>query len=147
VAIARVPLKHPCLLFFDEAASALDSTSERAIHAELRHLAKGHTTVVIAHRLSTIVEADEVVILDHGRIVERGTHRELLALGERYAQMWAVQQRENTRDKVNAPSTLPVETAGKLIPGDRGAAALLPHPAVPFPASPQRSLATTPLGM
>jgi ABC-type transport system involved in Fe-S cluster assembly fused permease/ATPase subunit len=147
VAIARVLLKNPRLLIFDEATSALDSTSERAIHAELRRLAKGRTTVVIAHRLSTIVEADQIVVLDHGRIVERGTHQELLVLGGRYAQMWAVQQREDAREKAEEASVLSVATARQGIPRDGGAATLVPRPAVPSPAPPQHPLATTPLGV
>ena len=91
VAIARTLLKNPPVLIFDEATSALDSTNERAIQAELRSAAQNKTTLVIAHRLSTVVDAHEILVMDAGRIVERGTHAQLLALGERYAQMWALQ--------------------------------------------------------
>ncbi|MGZ9006367.1 MAG: ATP-binding cassette domain-containing protein, partial [Burkholderiales bacterium] len=94
VAIARAILKDPRILIFDEATSALDSKSEKAIQAELDRIAHGHTTLVIAHRLSTIMDADEILVMDHGRIVERGTHRELLARGGAFAQMWALQQQE-----------------------------------------------------
>ncbi len=94
VAIARAILKDPRILIFDEATSALDSKSEKAIQSELDRIAHGHTTLVIAHRLSTIMDADEILVMDHGRIVERGTHRELLALDGAYAQMWALQQQE-----------------------------------------------------
>jgi ATP-binding cassette subfamily B protein len=94
VAIARAILKNPRILIFDEATSALDSKSEKAIQAELDRIAHGHTTLVIAHRLSTIMDADEILVMDHGRIVERGTHRELLARGGAFAQMWALQQQE-----------------------------------------------------
>ncbi|MGZ8229637.1 MAG: ABCB family ABC transporter ATP-binding protein/permease [Burkholderiales bacterium] len=94
VAIARAILKDPRILIFDEATSALDSKSEKAIQAELDRIAHGHTTLVIAHRLSTIMDADEILDMDHGRIVERGTHRELLARGGAFAQMWALQQQE-----------------------------------------------------
>ena len=79
VAIARAVLKDPRILIFDEATSALDSKSEKAIQAELRAIATNRTTLMIAHRLSTIVDADEILVLDHGRIVERGTHGALLA--------------------------------------------------------------------
>jgi ATP-binding cassette subfamily B protein len=92
VAIARTLLKDPPILIFDEATSALDSRNERAIQAELRSAARGKTTLVIAHRLSTVVDAHEIVVLDAGRIVERGTHPALLAAGGRYARMWALQQ-------------------------------------------------------
>ncbi len=97
VAIARAILKNPRILIFDEATSALDSKSEKAIQAELRGIAENRTTLVIAHRLSTIVDADQILVMDHGRIVERGTHRELLALNGMYEHMWALQQEE--RDK------------------------------------------------
>lgn len=92
VAIARTLLKNPSILIFDEATSALDSSNERAIQAELREAAQNKTTLVIAHRLSTVVDAHEIVVLDAGHIVERGTHAQLLAANGRYAQMWALQQ-------------------------------------------------------
>ena len=92
VAIARTLLKNPPILIFDEATSALDSANERAIQAELQSAAQNKTTLVVAHRLSTVVDAHEILVMDAGRIVERGTHPELLALGQRYAQMWALQQ-------------------------------------------------------
>jgi ATP-binding cassette subfamily B protein len=95
VAIARALLKQPRILIFDEATSALDSKSEQAIQAELDRIAHGHTTLVIAHRLSTVMDADQILVMDHGRIVERGTHQALLAYGGVYAQMWALQQQED----------------------------------------------------
>jgi ATP-binding cassette subfamily B protein len=94
VAIARAILKNPRILIFDEATSALDSKSEKSIQAELNRIARGHTTLVIAHRLSTVMDADQILVMDHGRIVERGTHRELLERGGSYSQMWLLQQRE-----------------------------------------------------
>ncbi|WP_126446247.1 ABCB family ABC transporter ATP-binding protein/permease [Sulfuricystis multivorans] len=94
VAIARALLKNPPILIFDEATSALDSKTEKAIQAELEQAAIGRTTLIIAHRLSTVMNADEIVVLDAGRIVERGTHRDLLERGGAYAQMWALQQQE-----------------------------------------------------
>ncbi len=94
IAIARVILKNPRILVFDEATSALDSHAERAILAALREVAENHTTLVIAHRLSTIVDADQILVMEGGRIVERGSHRELLAAGGAYARMWALQQQE-----------------------------------------------------
>jgi ATP-binding cassette subfamily B protein len=92
VAIARALLKDPRVLIFDEATSALDSKSEKAIQAELERIAVGRTTLVIAHRLSTVMDADMILVLNHGRIVERGSHRELLAANGEYARMWALQQ-------------------------------------------------------
>jgi ABC-type transport system involved in Fe-S cluster assembly fused permease/ATPase subunit len=92
VAIARTLLKNPPIVIFDEATSALDSANERAIQAELQSAAQNKTTLVIAHRLSTVVDAHEILVLDSGHIVERGTHSGLLALNGRYAQMWALQQ-------------------------------------------------------
>ena len=92
VAIARTLLKNPPILIFDEATSALDSANERAIQAELRAAAQGKTALVIAHRLSTVVDAHEIVVLEAGRVVERGPHAELLARGGRYAEMWRLQQ-------------------------------------------------------
>jgi ABC-type transport system involved in Fe-S cluster assembly fused permease/ATPase subunit len=92
VAIARTLLKNPPILVFDEATSALDSANERAIQAELAAVAQGKTVLVIAHRLSTIVHAHEILVMDAGRIIERGTHPQLLAQEGRYAQMWRLQQ-------------------------------------------------------
>jgi len=92
VAIARAILKNPPILIFDEATSALDSKSEKAIQAELERISQGRTTLVIAHRLSTVMDADQILVLEHGCIVERGSHRELLAAGGEYARMWALQQ-------------------------------------------------------
>ncbi|ART47177.1 ABCB family ABC transporter ATP-binding protein/permease [Acidovorax carolinensis] len=94
VAIARTLLKNPPVLIFDEATSALDSANERAIQAELQSAARNRTTLLIAHRLSTVVDAHQILVMDAGQIVERGTHSELLALGGRYASMWALQQNE-----------------------------------------------------
>jgi ATP-binding cassette subfamily B protein len=94
VAIARTLLKDPAILIFDEATSALDSRTERVIQAELEAISSERTTLVIAHRLSTIVGADQIIVLDHGRIVERGTHESLLAANGAYAQLWAMQSRE-----------------------------------------------------
>ncbi|MBI4292999.1 MAG: ABC transporter ATP-binding protein/permease [Betaproteobacteria bacterium] len=94
VAIARAILKNPHILIFDEATSALDSKSEQAIQAELERIATGRTTLMIAHRLSTIMNADQILVLERGRIVERGTHRELLDAGGAYAAMWALQLQE-----------------------------------------------------
>jgi ABC-type transport system involved in Fe-S cluster assembly fused permease/ATPase subunit len=93
VAIARTLLKNPPILIFDEATSALDSANERAIQAELRSVAQGKTTLVIAHRLSTVVDAHEILVMDGGRIVERGSHAALLARAGAYARMWALQQK------------------------------------------------------
>ena len=92
VAIARTLLKNPPILIFDEATSALDSANERAIQAELQSAAQNKTTLLIAHRLSTVVEAHQILVMDAGCIIERGTHAELLARGGRYASMWALQQ-------------------------------------------------------
>jgi ATP-binding cassette subfamily B protein len=92
VAIARTLLKNPPIVIFDEATSALDSANERAIQEELKSAARNKTALVIAHRLSTVVDADQILVMEAGRIVERGTHAELLAAEGRYAQMWALQQ-------------------------------------------------------
>ena len=98
VAIARALLKRPALLIFDEATSALDSESEKAIQRELLEVSKGRTTLVIAHRLSTIVDADQIVVLEQGRIVEQGRHAELIAKAGRYAELWELQAREAASD-------------------------------------------------
>jgi ABC-type transport system involved in Fe-S cluster assembly fused permease/ATPase subunit len=92
VAIARALLKNPAILIFDEATSALDSKAEQAIQAQLREIARQRTTLVIAHRLSTIADAQQILVLDHGRIVERGTHASLIAADGLYKQMWDRQQ-------------------------------------------------------
>ena len=92
VAIARTLLKNPAILIFDEATSALDSRAEQAIQAQLKEIARNRTTLVIAHRLSTIADAQQILVMDHGRIIERGTHGQLLAAQGAYAQMWERQQ-------------------------------------------------------
>lgn len=102
VAIARALLKNPAILIFDEATSALDSKSEKAIQAELDRIAQGRTTFVIAHRLSTVMNADEILVMDQGQIVERGRHGELLARGGHYAQMWTLQQQEREQAHTTA---------------------------------------------
>jgi len=93
VAIARTLLKKPAMLIFDEATSALDSKTERAFQEELLSLAKNRTTLIIAHRLSTIIHADQILVMEHGQIIERGTHLELLAAQGKYAEMWQMQER------------------------------------------------------
>ena len=98
VAIARTLLKNPPVLIFDEATSALDSANERAIQAELRSAAQNKTTLVIAHRLSTVVDAHEILVMQAGRIVERGTHAQLLAQSGVYARMWSMQQEGHDDD-------------------------------------------------
>lgn len=98
VAIARALLRDPAILIFDEASSALDSESEKAIHSHIRASCRGRATLIIAHRLSTIVDADEILVLDKGRIVERGQHRSLQRLGGRYARMWKLQQPPNASE-------------------------------------------------
>ncbi|MBI3777996.1 MAG: ABC transporter ATP-binding protein/permease [Gammaproteobacteria bacterium] len=104
VAIARTLLKNPPILVFDEATSALDSRTEKAIQAELQEIATNHTTLVIAHRLSTIMDADQILVMEHGRIIERGTHNELLARNGAYAHMWALQQQEEEVERLEAAS-------------------------------------------
>ena len=106
VAIARAILKNPRILIFDEATSALDSKSEKSIQSELDRVARGHTTLVIAHRLSTVMDADQILVMDKGGVVERGTHRELLEREGLYAQMWLLQQQEEA-EREKAAATLP----------------------------------------
>ncbi len=97
VAIARTILKNPAILIFDEATSALDTQTERAIQANLREISQGRTTLVIAHRLSTIVDADEIVVMAEGQVVERGTHTQLLTAGGHYARMWQQQAHQDAK--------------------------------------------------
>ncbi|MFL6676384.1 MAG: ABCB family ABC transporter ATP-binding protein/permease [Massilia sp.] len=106
VAIARTLLKNPAILIFDEATSALDSKAEQAIQAQLKEIAKNRTTLVIAHRLSTIADAQQILVLDHGRIVERGTHQGLLAARGLYAQMWERQQARQDEELASPPVEL-----------------------------------------
>ncbi len=104
VAIARTILKDPRILILDEATSALDSRTEREIEAALRTVASNRTTLVIAHRLSTVVDADEILVLQEGRVAERGTHASLLALGGLYSRMWALQAVEQERVRETEPA-------------------------------------------
>ena len=113
VSIARTVLKNPPILVFDEATSALDSHTEKSIQAELAEISRDRTTLVIAHRLSTIVDADEILVLEHGEIAERGSFRELLAANGRFAEMWRLQQEESeSGSPPGSPISLPVEEAG-----------------------------------
>ena len=107
VAIARAILKNPAILIFDEATSALDSETEKSIQGELARIAQGHTTLVIAHRLSTVMDADQILVMDAGRIIERGRHRELLERNGAYAQMWALQQQEESQQQRAKVAVLP----------------------------------------
>jgi len=108
VAIARAILKNPAILIFDEATSALDSETEKSIQGELTRIAQGHTTLVIAHRLSTVMDADQILVMEAGRIIERGSHRELLERRSAYAQMWALQQQEESKQsRAGAAGLLP----------------------------------------
>jgi ABC-type transport system involved in Fe-S cluster assembly fused permease/ATPase subunit len=109
VAIARTLLKDPAILVFDEATSALDSKAEQAIQAQLKEIAKNRTTLVIAHRLSTVADAQQILVLDHGRIVERGTHQSLLAERGLYAQMWERQQARQDEALASPPLELEEE--------------------------------------
>ena len=103
VAIARTVLKNPPILLLDEATSALDTRTEREIQANLRELSRGRTAVVIAHRLSTVVDAEQILVLEDGRVAERGRHAELLLLGGRYAEMWTRQQKSGDSGEAMAP--------------------------------------------
>ncbi len=102
IAIARVLLKRSPILVFDEATSALDSQSEAAILQAMREVASGHTSLVIAHRLSTVIDADNIVVLDQGKVVEQGQHQQLLALGGYYARLWALQQKQHLQQRTTA---------------------------------------------
>jgi len=105
VAIARTVLKNPAILIFDEATSALDTRTEKIIQAELAEVARERTTLIIAHRLSTIVDADQILVMEHGRIVERGHHRDLLTQGGVYAALWKMQQTEKKAEELIAVAT------------------------------------------
>ena len=118
VAIARTILKGPRILLFDEATSALDTHTEKEIQRSLAEVSQNRTTLVIAHRLSTVVDADQILVLDHGRIIERGTHRELLVKGGAYAAMWARQQEQE-----HAREVLEQETDGEEVVAGVGAEA------------------------
>lgn len=104
VAIARAILKRPRILIFDEATSSLDSRTEQAIQQTLAEVSEDHTTLVIAHRLSTVVDADRILVMDQGRVIEQGAHRSLLSQGGTYAAMWELQQREREADRPEAAS-------------------------------------------
>ena len=107
VAIARAIIKRPRILVFDEATSSLDSHSEQSILEALREVAAHHTTLAIAHRLSTITDADDILVMDAGRIVEQGTHQQLLSRAGFYANMWALQQEEKQHEQLADPSHIP----------------------------------------
>lgn len=106
VAIARTILKNPAILIFDEATSALDSESEKRIQAELKRIAVNRTTLTIAHRLSTIADADQILVMEQGRIIERGTHQQLLAANGTYARMWELQQQEEIAQTMQTAATV-----------------------------------------
>jgi ATP-binding cassette subfamily B protein len=108
VAIARTLLKDPRILVFDEATSALDSKTEKTIQAELQEIARSRTTLVIAHRLSTIVDAHQILVMEKGRIIERGTHEQLLREAGAYAQMWKLQQEQAQQERVGTPVSVAV---------------------------------------
>ena len=113
VAIARTLLKNPPILLLDEATSALDTHTEREIQSALKLVSKNRTTLVIAHRLSTIIDADEILVLDHGQIIERGRHSELVARGGAYAAMWNRQKEAaEVRERLQAVEGDPEEMRG-----------------------------------
>ena len=114
VAIARTLLKNPAILVFDEATSALDSQAEQAIQAQLKEIARSRTTLVIAHRLSTIADAQQILVMEYGHIIERGTHAELLAMGGAYSQMW---ERQLARQDEEADAAPIASDASLLIAG------------------------------
>jgi len=100
VAIARAILKKPSIMVFDEATSSLDSLAEQRILQAMERVRENYTSVVIAHRLSTVVDADQIFVLDRGRIVEQGTHQDLLAQNAHYADLWAVQNNRTTIEEL-----------------------------------------------
>lgn len=117
ISIARAILKNPPILVFDEATSALDTRSERAIQTELERISRDRTTLIIAHRLSTIVDADEILVLEHGRVVERGRHAALLAQGGVYEQMWRLQQSQQELEHVEQRLALQAVNLATLAAG------------------------------
>ena len=115
IAIARAFLKDPPIIVFDEATSALDTRSERAIQNEFRRLSQGRTSIVIAHRLSTVVDADHILVMEHGRIVEQGTHADLIArAGGVYARMWALQREQGELEHAQRKLTAHPRRLGEL---------------------------------
>ena len=117
IAIARAILKNPPIIIFDEATSALDPRAEQAIQAELDRIAENRTTLVIAHRMSTVIGADEILVMDHGRVVERGRHASLLGQGGIYAQMWSVQQQERELQRVQTKIALQPMNLATVVAG------------------------------
>ncbi|HEV7914283.1 MAG TPA: ATP-binding cassette domain-containing protein, partial [Albitalea sp.] len=117
IAIARAFLKNPPIMIFDEATSALDTRAERAIQNELDRIAQGRTTLIIAHRLSTIVNADEIVVMDKGRIVERGRHQKLLERNGLYAQLWALQRQQREFETLEEEMALQPVNLAVLLAG------------------------------
>jgi ATP-binding cassette subfamily B protein len=99
VAIARMVLKGAPILVFDEATSSLDSRSEKAIQSAIEDVSRGNTTLIIAHRLSTITHADQIIVLDHGRVAEQGNHASLIEEDGLYAQMWKLQQASESKNR------------------------------------------------
>ena len=120
IAIARAILKNPRILIFDEATSALDSKSEKAILSALREVAANHTTLVIAHRLSTVIDADQILVMEHGHIVERGTHQQLLAADAIYARMWALQQEERKKESLTTDEVANIPPSPHPSPAQAG---------------------------
>lgn len=127
IAIARVILKNPSILVFDEATSALDTRTERAIQGELERISRGRTTLIIAHRLSTIVHAEQIVVLDRGRVAERGRHDELLARDGLYAQMWALQRQQHALEAAGEQETRQPVHLAAVVAGVLDAARDLAH--------------------
>jgi ATP-binding cassette subfamily B protein len=118
VAIARTILKNPSILLLDEATSALDTHTEREIQTALRQISENRTTLIIAHRLSTVVDADEIVVLERGRVVERGRHGALLALGGAYAAMWNRQRQSDAARELVEQEAADASPVGSPLPAE-----------------------------